>query len=80
MGFSGSFCKPSLAELQLVYSFDYSFLVRFQRGWFRLLAVSILEFVKFPIEAMLGEQLLMRALFPNLAMMQDDDAVGALNR
>src|SRR5205085_4428637 len=46
---------------------------------FGAFAVGVLEFVEPPIEAVLGEQFLMRALFAQFAVMHDDDAVGALD-
>src|SRR4051812_16315545 len=51
-----------------------------QTGWsLRPATIGILKFVKLPIETVLRQQLLMSALFANLAVMHDDDLVGALD-
>jgi len=42
-------------------------------------AVGVLELVESPVEAVQGEQFLVRALFAQFAVVHDDDAVGALD-
>ena len=41
--------------------------------------VGVLEFVETPVEAALGEELLVRALFAQLAVVEDEYLVGALD-
>src|SRR5580765_6514645 len=40
--------------------------------------IRILQLVKFPVQALQREQVLMRALFAHLAVMKHDNVVGAL--
>ena len=42
--------------------------------------VFVLELVELPVEAALGEELLVGALFAELAFVHDEDGVGALDR
>lgn len=66
---------PLLAEL----SWDGVLFLGIGSGELRPTTVGVLKLIKFPVEAALDQQLLVRTLFANLAVMKDDDLVGALD-